>query len=58
MKLKRRELGETADNTVFVAHFVRPNWLTPTSQAPRMLGEIGNTTVHLVIWTGGSYGSI
>lgn len=30
----------TSYNTVFVAHFVRPNWLTPTSQTPNSLYEI------------------
>jgi hypothetical protein len=27
----------TADKTVFVAHSIRPNWLTPTSQIPKAL---------------------
>ena len=26
-------------NTVFVTYFVRPNWLTPTSQTPITLSE-------------------
>jgi len=33
-------MGETSSNTVFVAHSVRPNWLTPTSQTPKSLAEI------------------
>jgi hypothetical protein len=26
-------------NTVFVVHFVRPNWFTPTSQTPIPLDD-------------------
>jgi hypothetical protein len=31
---------ETTANTVFVAHFVRSNWLMPTSRTPETLYEI------------------
>jgi hypothetical protein len=32
-----KNMPAMADNTVFVAHFVRPNRLTPTSQTPKPL---------------------
>jgi len=38
--------------------YIPLNWKDICIAYMNELGEIGNTTVHLVIWTGGSYGSI
>jgi len=37
--MHRYSNGKTADNSVFAAHSVRPNWLTSTSQTSRMLAD-------------------
>ncbi len=36
----RTVICTTSNNKVFVAHFIRTNWLTPNSQTPKVLGEI------------------
>ena len=33
-------MNMTSPNTGYTAHFVRPNWLSPTSYSPRTLSAI------------------